>query len=216
MKRIFKVFCVTLVTTTILSCEKNVVDMNYLSLDNAYQAGVEYLELENGEYRFSMTESDAAEKNISPWNYKRMVLDVEQTNNAILKMEDNQEILYFDPIHYRETILRSTEYNPTSLIPAPKLIGLIRTNDGYWGYTSFFISDSVSFIELNCNAIGFLQLFNVFVGGQSDSGIGFAGWWKTNIYPKYSNTYATAGFKNSNSSGGICNIIANFKPEILN
>lgn len=198
-----------------VTCSKFDVDKNYLSEDEAYQIGLKYLKLENGLYTFIMTEKEAIKNNISLKDYDRMAHDVKQTNQAIKDTTHNSKIAYFEPQLNSDLILRSVGPNAYG-IPIPDLIGQIKTYDGYWGYASVFISDSVSYLEIHCNSVGFLQLFNIIVGGQSASGVGYAGWWNTKIYPEYSNTTATCGFKTSNSSGGICNIIANFKPEVLN
>src|SRR5690554_4326455 len=86
----------------------------------------------------------------------------------------------------------------------PMYLGVINTIDQGWGTTQIFIPYNVNRINITCNSIGFLQLFNVYVGAVYASGIGFAGTWSTTVTPGYSNTHVTCGFKSGHSSGNTC------------
>ena len=189
-------------------------EIQYLDQKQAFLVGLKYLKLEKNKYIFSMTEKEASLNNISQKDYSLMLSDVQKTNTLITIIKDKENISYFNPALYDNNINLNLSTRILG-IEAPEMVAYIKTTEGNWGYASGFIPGNVSYVEVYCASVGFLQFFSVFVGGQLVNGVGFFGGWSTKINPEYSNTSVKCGFKTSHSSGGICNIIAHFNPTLI-
>ncbi len=216
MRKINVLTFIFILTYSILqtSCDNEIrsIQNDYISQKEAFLLGGNYLKLnENRTYSFTMTEKEAERLNISKKDYDMMLNDIYEANEFIKKqVEKKINLVLFDPesIENKEMIIENTnrirlksgsESEPTTYL------GNITTNDQNWGTTQIFIPFQINRIKITCNSVGFLQGFNVYVGGISSSGIGYIGTWSTDITPSYSNTYENCGFKTTNSNGGTCN-----------
>lgn len=201
------------VCVLLVGCENetSTLQNDYISQEEAFLIGIDYLNLnDENSYSFTMTTKEAQRLNISEKDYHSMLNDVYKTNEFITKqIEEKIDLIlfnpestgYFDVTIEKKDLVRlksGSESDPGSKTH----LGSITTRDQNWGTTQIFIPTQINRITITCNSVGFLQGFNVEVGGVGASGIGAIGTWSTDITPNFSNTHATCKIKTTNSNGG--------------
>ena len=195
----------------ISACEKQQNEF-FLNSHDASLVALDYLLLSDNQYVLNLSQDDAAILGISEFDYKRILQEINNANDEILKHKNDACFIIANPeeLHKNEQNIEM-EYLRIKTKAEIEPIRVIRTSGQEVGYDSAMAPYEAKCVNFVCNGGScLLPVYNVTTTalGQTyaGGGVGFIDVNSSYLVPiAASNTDVTVSFRISSTGGGICN-----------